>query len=202
MALFSKKQDAKKPDEAKAAPAAAPVASAPAPIAAAAPQASPAVDPQQAQRNAAASQQAMLALGEIVSLLMRSPPFQNTPLGAVAGLVAPAIQNGQNVVARAQTKEGATAPIAACLWCSVSPEIDQRLSNDLDKPVQLAAADWKSGDIPWIVLYVGDRRVLGTMLERLRNETLGGKPLKMRVRGEDGSMSVQVFAGALPKSEH
>jgi hemolysin-activating ACP:hemolysin acyltransferase len=102
------------------------------------------------------------------------------------------------MVARAQAKDGMTQPMGACLWATVSPDIDRKLSQDLDKPVQLSAADWKSGDIPWVVLYVGDSRVLTPMLEKLRSETLQGKPLKMRIRGEGGAMSVHSFTGAMP----
>lgn len=188
MALFSKKAQA------------APIAAKPAPVSA--PSAGETAGATAAAQTAVSHQQAMLALGEIVSLLMRSQHFQSAPLSAIAALTAPALKSGQYVVARAQSKEGAMSPVGACLWATVSPGVDARLSRDLDTPIYLAPAEWSGGDIPWIVLYVGDRRVILPMLRRLQAETLKGRPLKIRMReGDAGPVKVRVLSAESPLPE-
>ena len=192
MAFFTKRPAAPKPSS-PAAPPASPQAAAPA--ASATPSSTPPKPP--GADNALAANQtiapaALLSLGEIVSLMMRSQNFQQMPLGAISALLTPAVSGGQFLVARAQTKEGAVAPVAACLWARVSPEVDARLSQDLEKPIRLSPADWKSGDIVWGIVFVGDQRGLIPLLQQLQKETLGGKPIKMRIRGDDGIPKVQV----------
>jgi hemolysin-activating ACP:hemolysin acyltransferase len=192
MALFSKK-----PDKPEAAP------SAPQPSA---PAARPAPPQPQAAAGNGASEEAMvlpasdglLSLGEIVSLMLRSSHFRSLPLGAIASLIGPAFSGGQYVIARAKNEAGAQVPVAACLWASVSADVDRRLSENLDKPMQLAAAEWKSGDIPWVVAALGDRRAVEPMLRQLQKVTLKGRPLKLRLRGQDGQSAVRALTAEAP----
>ena len=149
------------------------------------------MSPAEAQARADASRRSILAFGQIVSVLMRTQPFNSLPLLAIEPLIAPAVLTGQFMVAEAQSNaNGVVAPVAAVLWASVSPEIDRRLSENLDKPVQLAPVEWKSGTIPWLVLAAGDQRLVNSMLAQLQEKGLGGRPLKMRVKGQDGKEAV------------
>jgi hemolysin-activating ACP:hemolysin acyltransferase len=155
------------------------------------PTAAQGLSPAEAQARADASRRSVLAFGQIVSVLMRTQPFNALPLLAIEPLIAPAVLTGQFMVAEAQSHaNGVVAPVAAVLWASVSPEIDRRLSENLDKPVQLAPAEWKSGPIPWLVLAAGDQRVVNSILAQLQEKVLGGRPLKMRVKGQDGKEAV------------
>ena len=87
-----------------------------------------------------------------------------------------------------------TASVAAVLWATVSLEVDQRLSSELDKPIRLEPKEWKSGDIPWLVCVAGDRRVVDRMLKKLQSEAFKNSPIKMRARGQDG----QTMIAAIP----
>lgn len=152
---------------------------------------------QEAQKRAIASKHLMASFGEIVAVLMRSPPSRSMPLAEVEGLVMPAIMTGQFLVAEAQSKSnGFLTPIAAALWAQVSPEVDRRLSENLDQPVRLTANEWKSGPIPWMIAVIGDQRVIRPMLKQLQETTLKGRPLKMRVKGSEGKTIVGTFASA------
>jgi hemolysin-activating ACP:hemolysin acyltransferase len=147
------------------------------------------------QKRVGASKQQLMAFGEIVSVLMRSPQFRTLPLGEVETLVVPAVVTGQFLVAEAQSKaNGFVVPVATALWASVSEEVDRQLSQNLDQPFRLAANEWKSGEIAWLVALAGDARVINPMLKQLQDTTLQGRPLKMRAKGKDGKEIVGTFA--------
>jgi hemolysin-activating ACP:hemolysin acyltransferase len=149
------------------------------------------------QQRAAASKQQMASFGEIVSIFMRNPQFRALSLGELETLVVPAVVANQFVIAEAQSKQnGFIAPIGAALWASVSTEVDQRLSTNLDQPIKLAPNEWKSGDIPWLVTVVGDSRMVNPMLQRLCKTALKGLPLKVRVKDKNGRDAVGTFSAA------
>lgn len=147
-----------------------------------------------AKRRAARSARQFISLGKIVSVLMRHSQFRQHTLADVEGLVVPAVLHDQFLIAEAQSKESElTAPVAVALWASVSAEIDHRLCQDLDQPFRLAANEWKSGDIAWLVALAGDARVINPLLKQLQETTLKGRPLKMRGKGKDGKAVVGTF---------
>lgn len=149
------------------------------------------LDPDEAKRRAAAAKQAAASFGEIVSLLMRSPTEKTHTLQDLEWLVAPAIVTGQFAVADAQSREtGAVMPVGAVLWANVSPEIDQQLSSNLDAPPRLRPQDWRSGDIPWIIMSIGDSRVVGGLLQQLSKSLFKDRPAKIRAKGADGKIVV------------
>ena len=126
------------------------------------------------------------AFGEIVSLLMRTPQFKKMPLGALEQMVVPAITTGQFSIAEAQSKKiGFITPVAVVLWASVSEEIDRQLSDNDGEPVKLAPKDWKSGDIPWLILAAGDKRLIKATLKGIQENVLKGRPLKVRIAKSD-----------------
>ena len=208
MALWSRKKDGSDgppppvgaesggaPAMMAAAPVPAPAAPVAAPVAAAAPTGEPPLDAEEAKKRAAVSKHLLLSFGEIVSVLMRSPQFRGMPLQEVEALVVPAVMSGQFLVAEAQSKsKGFVTPVAIALWASVSAEVDQRLGQDLEKPFRLAPNEWRSGDISWLITIAGDGRIISPMLKQLQETTLKGKPLKMRVKGKDGKVTVGTFA--------
>ena len=118
---------------------------------------------------------------DIVSVLMRSPQFRNVTLADLEELVVPAITTGRFMIAEAQAnKSGFITPVAVVLWASVSEEIDRQLSETRDQPVRLAPKDWKSGDIPWVIVAAGDQRLVKALQQRLQETVLKGRPLKSR----------------------
>ena len=143
----------------------------------------------------------MAALGEVISVLMRTQQFRDLPLSKIEAVVAPAVLTGQYLVAESQANQnGIIAPLAAVLWASVSSEVDSRLSK-LDQPFRLAPDEWKSGAIPWLVLMAGDRRVMNPMLKQLHEKILRGRPLKMRLKGKDGKETVGTFSPDAKESD-
>jgi|SRR5271166_4173976 len=138
--------------------------------------------------------QADLALGQIASVLMRSPQHKHYSLADLEWLVLPAVLSEQFRVAQAQ-QSGAPTPVGVALWASVSADVDKRLS-DLSVPARLRPDEWRSGDIPWLMELVCDARVQQALLKDLGETTFKGRAIKMRVRGADGKMQVGTLKGA------
>src|SRR5262249_39743096 len=78
------------------------------------------------------------------------------------------------------------SPLAAALWARVSPEVDRRLSEDKDWSVRLAAEEWQSGDILWIIDAVGHPDIVPGFIEELVATHFPGQYPKMRVIGKQG----------------
>lgn len=146
--------------------------------------------PQQSQRRESISKRA--AFGDIVSLLMRTKEFRALTLAQIEKLVVPAVTTEQFLIAEEQSKaNGLIAPVAMVLWASVSQDVDRRLSENLTQPLDLGANEWKSGDIPWLVAIAGNARAVRPILKRLQETVLKDRPLKMRVKGSDGRVTIK-----------
>jgi hemolysin-activating ACP:hemolysin acyltransferase len=155
------------------------------------------LSPEDAKKRAIAAKQIAASFGEIVTLLMRSPTERQHSLQDLEWLVIPAIARGQFAVADAQSKEtGAVTTVGTVLWAFVSAEIDKRLEHATG-PLRLQPNEWRSGDIPWIILAVGDPKVVGSLLQQLTRSVFKDRPARMRVRGADG----KVVVGRLELSE-
>ncbi len=147
---------------------------------------------EEARRRAAAAVRHSLAFAQIVSILMHSPRYRHYTLGDLEWLVLPPLLTGQCSVAEAKSKDnGASVPVAVALWASVSPEVDRRLSENLNTPIRLRPDEWRSGEILWLIDAVGDRRVVPGLLKQLGEHTLKGREIKVRGRGEDGKVEVK-----------
>jgi hemolysin-activating ACP:hemolysin acyltransferase len=179
------------------APAAAAVPAAPVEKAAAtnrAPDTAQAPSPEPARQATVAEVE--IALGQIVSLLMRSTHHKQHSLADLEWMLLPAVLAGQFRIAHAQAQpQGPRTPVAAALWASVSSEVDQRLSV-LSNPLRLRPEEWRSGNILWLVDTVGDARVVPQLLKHLQETAFIGRDMKVRVRGEDGKTGIGVLRGA------
>lgn len=152
--------------------------------------ANPALSADEAKRRAQVSKQMTASLGGLTMLLMRSPTERQLTLADLEWMAVPAINFGQIALAEVQAKDtGVVSPVGAVLWAFVSPEVDARLS-DLTTSGKLSPEEWRSGDIPWIVLAAGDNRILGSLLDKLKGTAFKGKLPKMRLRGSDGKVVV------------
>jgi hemolysin-activating ACP:hemolysin acyltransferase len=135
------------------------------------------------------------AFGGIVAVLMRAAPYRNTTLAELEGLVVPAVLSGQFSLAEVQSQHnGLMAAVGVVLWARVSPEVDLRLTTNLNTPIKLAPHEWTSGDILWVVDAVGDQRVIGPMLQGLVQSAWQGKSVKIRARDKDGQVRVGTIA--------
>lgn len=137
------------------------------------------------------------AFGKITSVLMRDAELGAMPLSDLSWRVAPAIEAGTYAVVDATNLEKrTTTPAAAALWAFVSPEVDRRLTAQIANPVQLAAHEWTSGSIPWIVAASGEPVALQKLFQHLLETRFQGMTIKMRTIGADGRATVSSFEGA------
>lgn len=207
MALWSKKPAATEVPAA-AAPSAAVPPPAPLPETQSAEPAPAAVDPaastsalsaDELDRRRQMSRQISATFGEIVSLLMRQGSTKHQTLADLEWLVLPALAANQFSVAEAQSKaQGFMTPIALVLWARVSPEVDQRLGGDLDRPIRLTPAEWTSGDRLWLVEAIGEPRTLQNILQRLAKTRWQGQLVKFRSRDKTGRVVVHQLTSTPP----
>lgn len=190
--------------EKAAEPAAAPSPPPPPPAAASAPatnsgtapapaagEAAAALGADEIRKRAVAAKQVAASFGEIIMLLMRSQTEKFHTLQDLEWLIAPAMVRGQFALADAQSKEtGAVMPVGAVLWALVSADVDKRLSERLEEPMRLKPDEWRSGEIPWIILTVGDPKVIGGLLQQMTKNVFKERPAKIRVKGPDGKVVV------------
>lgn len=131
------------------------------------------------------------SLGGIVSIMIRSPEYRGMKLSDLEWLVGPPLATEQFGIAEGHdSRTGLVAPVAAVLWANVSGEIDRRLGDPANDAPRLEPKDWRSGDIPWIISAFGDKRALAGLLQQLARTQFKDKAAKIRVRGEDGKVSV------------
>jgi cytolysin-activating lysine-acyltransferase len=162
-----------------------------------------AVDAAASSRNQAFSQQLVMGLGSIASVLMASPQHRYSFLadlewpGALArqtDTVLPALATGQFSLADARDQTtGFSAPVGAVLWAMVSEEVDQRLTAQPGYPIRLRPQDWRSGNIPWLVEAIGEPRAVAAMVKTLIERQFPEVGLKAVVRGDDGKARVELL---------
>lgn len=134
-----------------------------------------------------------VAFGQVIGLMTRSPILRELKVGALPGLVMPAIQFGQFSVAQARNAEGQTAPIGALLWASVSDALDAELAEASATPLVLQLKDWRSGPHLWIMLHVGDERVVATIVQQLKATQWKDRQVKRIIRKEGALPVVEVL---------
>ena len=153
-----------------------------------------ALAPEELKQRADASKRIAATMGELIGLMARSPRHREHKLADIRWLVVPAIRTGQFLMATAQSKShGYTAPVAAVMWASVSPDVDKRISDDLSKPIRLAPREWKSGDILWLVDAIGDNRLVGELVKRLHAKEWKGKAVKARVVDDKKQVKIRTI---------
>jgi len=139
-------------------------------------------------QNKQASEQRFAHFGQIVTVLMRSSKFAPLALADLKGLAVPPLLAGQYAVGTAQSKaNGTIAPVALVLWARVSKEVDARLCKTPARPIKLEPHEWKSGDEPWVVAAIGNKRMIENILRRLYNSEWGKKPAKILGQAKDGT---------------
>jgi hemolysin-activating ACP:hemolysin acyltransferase len=145
------------------------------------------------------------AFSQIVAVMMRDPKFRQMRLMELEWLVIPPLIAGQWRLAQAKAeqmmaKPGETmpqsnimVPVGAAIWARVSPEIDKRLSENLDKPLQLKVNEWASGNQIWLIAAMGDPRAMPTFLQSLQESEFKDHDVKLRAPGPDGKVVVSTL---------
>jgi hemolysin-activating ACP:hemolysin acyltransferase len=150
-----------------------------------------AIDTDEMRRRAAFSRDVSASFGQLVSLMMRQRQYKHAMLAELEWLVVPALATRQfRVVEGVSQDRGLVAPIAAVLWASVSPEVDKRLTENLELPFKLKPEEWRSGPNVWIIETLGEPKAVTMTLQHLMQNDLKGKTVRMRVRGQDGKITV------------
>lgn len=122
-----------------------------------------------------------MALAQIVRLMLQSPNHRHFSLSDLEWMVLPALSTGQLAMAEAKPDQsGLREPLAVLFWASVSPEIDQRLSSNLEAPIRLRPDEWRSGDILWITDMIGDMRTGHALVKSVLDSILAGRTVKVR----------------------
>lgn len=131
------------------------------------------------------------ALGELTSLLIRSPELSQYRIADMDWLVVPAFVNRQFLIVRAPTPaEPIPMPSGALLWASLSSELDTLFRQNPGQRYQLTREQRTSGDCIWITDLVGDPRVWSTALDHLRTTAFKGRKVSMARKADDGTTSV------------
>ena len=160
----------------------------------------------EASHNARGRRQASFAesFAQIVAVFMRDRNFRTLTIAELEWLVLPPIMVGQFALAhapmdgsaakgeksKAQQNGAALVPVAVALWARVSPRIDKALSESLEKPIRLQAADWSSGDNLWLLALAGDQRAFPKFLAELGKKDFRDRQVKMRKRTPDGKVVI------------
>jgi len=156
-------------------------------------------------RRDAASLRNTVVFTQAVGVLMRSPHYREYRISDLEWLLLPPITNGQFRIGEAKLDEkngGASLPVALVLWALVSPEVDQRLTAATDTAPKFLPAEWKSGEIPWLVHAAGETRFVRPLVNQLLTTTFKGRAVKVLARDKDGKVKVHVLDGTMaPKAD-
>ncbi|MFM9941139.1 MAG: toxin-activating lysine-acyltransferase [Hyphomicrobiaceae bacterium] len=134
---------------------------------------------------------AAAALGELTSLLIRSPEHSQYTIADMEWLVVPAVLNRQFLIVRAQSPgEQTPLPGAAVMWASVSDEFDAMFKQNPGQRFTLTAEQRNSGDNIWITDVVGVPMIWNRALDEMRDTVFKGKKVAMSRKEADGTMSV------------
>jgi hemolysin-activating ACP:hemolysin acyltransferase len=140
------------------------------------------------------SRPALIALGEITAVLMQRREFRKMTLPMLEAVATPAITHKQFMILTAHSEPPqASAPVAVILWAMVSPEIDRRLMQSRDSKDALRSNEWKTGDIPWIMVLAGNESGTAMLLDKARRGQFAGKTAKMYAWEAKDKVTVRTF---------
>jgi cytolysin-activating lysine-acyltransferase len=110
-------------------------------------------------------------LGELIGMLLQVPARRSWRVAEIERHVVPAVHHGQLRVYCSGTR-----PVGYVSWALLSEEVARRYACG-DYP--LTAADWKSGDQPWIIDFVAlDGRARAIASAFRDNSPFGGRTAK------------------------
>jgi hemolysin-activating ACP:hemolysin acyltransferase len=143
--------------------------------------------------NARPWNEAALGLGEVMSVLQRSPRHRKATLADLDWMILPALRFGQYRIAKDAKRGGATPPEALIAWAKVSPAVDARIMANPHQPIHLAPSEWQSGQIVWIVDAAGSNRIIAQMMQQLAADIVQ-TPVKFRAAGPQGVLQVRMIS--------
>lgn len=152
-----------------------------------------AVQPSSRDKNRLRSHLAAARFGGAVALMLNSVRHRNMPLDALRSMLIPPMTRNQMILVEAGAeKTGEAAPVALVLWAKVSAETHKRLTENLEKPMLLAPAEWDAGENYWIIDAIGQERFVAPAIRSLREGALKGKEVHFRAK-DDAGVSVRTI---------
>ncbi len=149
---------------------------------------------EQAKRNLQVSKMLTLRFGEVVSLLMRTPSYKHYTLADMEWVVVPPLLHDQILIAEARDDaQGIAMPVGAAFWARVCDEVDEKLSNNLDRSIRLHPNEWQGGEHLWLIDVVGAPQIVKGLMDQLGEKVFEGKGFKVRKRDKDGKRVVEVM---------
>jgi len=141
------------------------------------------------------------SIGDMVMVLSRSPAHKHYALADIEWMVLPPVVAGQfYVVEAADKKHGFRAPVAAVTWALVSDEVDEQLQKPQAPLRRLRPDQWNSGTTGWLIDAVGNPTGVRNALEWLAAGPFKERPLKIALRGADGTGTVTNLQALLASS--
>jgi len=119
---------------------------------------------------------------------MDLPRYKHMSLGDLPQLIIqPLLRNRVAIAHKSVTKDG-TAKVdeetiaGIAIWATVSPAVDAKINEQIKAgvfPTRLAAEDWTSGELPWLLdVIAADRQAATTVLANFR-QLAGEKQIKI-----------------------
>jgi hemolysin-activating ACP:hemolysin acyltransferase len=140
---------------------------------------------------AVASKLVSASIGDIAVVFSRSESHKHYSLADIQWMIMPPVVLGQFYVAELAHKDnGVRAPVASVTWAYVSPEVDQRLRSQAAERVTLAPAEWKSGEIAWLIDMAGEPASLASALRHLHAMTFENKLVNVWTSASSGRKQV------------
>ena len=130
-------------------------------------------------------------LGRVITVLLRNDQYKGLNLAQIEESIIPAIIAGQFIIAETQDENTARkTPSAVISWALVSEDVDRRLHGNIQDSFRLNSDEWRSGNIPWLILLAGDQRVIPNMVKELMTNILGGRAISRRRVNKEGQAVV------------
>lgn len=113
----------------------------------------------------------------------------------------PQNENGDGASAEGATPiTGPRIPVGLALWAKVSPEVDEKLSANLNAPVKLRPDEWRSGEVNWIIDVLGDEKIMQSLYAKLKGDVFKGQTFKVRAQNKEGKRVVTEVTGGVEEA--
>jgi cytolysin-activating lysine-acyltransferase len=138
--------------------------------------------------NAGGDKSVSAVLGEIVWLLTQSPIHRQLFMSDLEWFCMPPI-----LLQQFRIFNGPQGPAAVAFWAFVSEATEARLMSE--GHAKLRPAEWKGGDLPWLIELVAPFGGVDEILHDLGAGVLAGRPFRFHRTGADGRRELMVFDG-------
>ncbi len=155
-----------------------------------------------AARQAMQSKLLAANFGNIVSLLMQSPIHKDLSLEELSTVMVPAMLSNQFAIAEVRGKtNGYTKPTGLAFWAKVSEDVDRRLIKNPEKQIRLAANEWQSGEIFWLIELFGEKTFVSSLQRNLKEKVFRDHPVKFRTLDGSGKIIIRTLEDTVEQND-